>query len=119
MSMSARPSDDLTVTLSAALRSRYPDGVINDEAEEIADLIRSVPGILVVREDALSSALGSVLDSVRTLPLPRCPSCNHPVRSHNHGSFDGLAECLERVSGGMCWCKHYMSPESVGAEVPR
>lgn len=106
--------EDLTVALARVLRQRYPSGQIAQEAENIADIIRSIPGVLVAHEAVVSAKLDGVIAALRAEPAPRCPTCGHPVSRHNHGSFEGLAECLERDGhGGMCWCKHYMTPDAV------
>ena len=101
--------NDVNARIASNLRRMFPDDhLVGERAEDIVDAVLSTSGVVVADSAALSAALHGVLSSAAVTPVPRCPECRHAVKRHDHGSMDGLGECLERTATGLCWCKHYM-----------
>lgn len=63
--------------------------------------------------NTLAKAVNEARREIDEKLAPRCPECVHLQQSHYHGSFGGMAECLEMVTdgppenAGRCWCKYY------------
>lgn len=99
----------MSARVASNLRRMFPDeALIRERAEEVVDALLTTDGVVVADSQSLRNALRDVVSSSAVVPQPRCPQCNHSVVRHDHGSMDGLGECLERTPRGLCWCKHYM-----------
>lgn len=108
---------DVSARIAAHLRRMFPDEpLITDRAEQVVDALLTTSGVVVADVPVLERAMLEVVSSTATVPAPRCPECQHAVTRHDHGSMDGLGECLERTPHGLCWCKHYMLPNSDSRE---
>lgn len=107
---------DVAARIAAHLRRMFPDEpLIMSRAEEVVDALLTTSGVAVADTATLERALLKVVSSAAIVPAPRCPECQHAVTRHDHGSMNGLGECLERTPHGLCWCKHYMTPHGADA----